>query len=89
MPIVPVHQGSMDEPRQKLGRIMHTHAKYGCLQEWWEKWLQGQDATKQITTLAILMHSTWNIICEERNWRTFEGSKRTPLQVLGLIKEEI
>jgi hypothetical protein len=34
------------------------------------------------------MYTTWNI-WKERNRRTFQEAERTPIQVLGLIKEEL
>jgi hypothetical protein len=55
------------------------------LKTWWEKSLQGN---QQKTTAAILMFLAWNI-GKERNQRTFEGTTRTPAQVLRLIKEEL
>lgn len=57
------------------------------VQEWWDSALQGQSATQQRTTAAILMYTIWNI-WKERNRRTFQEAERTPIQVLGLIKEE-
>jgi len=58
------------------------------LQTWWEKSMHGRSATQQKTTATILMYSAWNI-WKEHNRRTFEGTTRTPAQVLRLTKEEV
>jgi hypothetical protein len=71
--------------RSWTGDCIQINMNVQTMQEWWEKWIQGQDAAKQRTTAEILMYSTWNIR-KKRNRRAFEGS---PLRVLSLIKEEI
>jgi hypothetical protein len=68
--------------------IVHIDEDVQTLKTWWERSLQGRSAAQQKTTAAILMYSAWNI-WKERNRRTFEGTTRTPAQVLGLIKEEL
>lgn len=47
--------------RSWAGECIQININVETMQEWWEKWLQGQDATKQRTTASILMYSTWNI----------------------------
>jgi hypothetical protein len=68
--------------------IVHIDEDVQTLKTGWERSLQGRSAAQQKTSAAILMYSAWNI-WKERNQRTFEGTTRTPAQVLGLIKKEL
>lgn len=80
------------EPGKKLGRGVHSN-KYKCSNNarMVGEMLQGQIAAEKritTTTITILTYSAWNI-WKEHSRRNFEGLTRLPLQVFGLIKEEI
>jgi hypothetical protein len=57
------------------------------MQEWWENWLQGDTMKQRTTTKSSCTRP--RAFEKSAIKRTFEGSTRSPLHVLDVIKQEI